>query len=296
MKSNIDWQSLVFQSSWLLKLDKLAIKRFGDGGLAQEASTYVIEKMSSDNWKCLASFKGKCKAESYLHTVASNFLEEFSRQRFGRPRPPEWLKRQGTLWVQIWKMVCLERQMIQSVIELLSFKNIRDQLIIKQAIKTIKARLPWCGESRREITQNTTGDEENDPSELITDEQTPESQLTDARYSDILLLISSVMNDNPTEQMFGNIATARSKDYANKNQLTFECIQQKLALTDEEKIILRMLFQDGLKKSVIAKSLGLKDHLPGQIAKNALTKISQIFKDIGINLDEIHEISYELSH
>jgi len=88
VSSDVDWKSLVFESGWMQKLDQLAAKRFGAGGLAEEAGNYVIEQLSNDNWASLTSFKGQCKPETYLHTVTNNYLEEFSRKRFGRPRPP----------------------------------------------------------------------------------------------------------------------------------------------------------------------------------------------------------------
>lgn len=297
MGVDINWQSLVFQTGWLQKLDKLSIKRFGDGGLAEEASAYVIDKLSSDDWGSLSTFKGQCKPESYLHTVTGNYLEEFSRQRFGRPRPPEWLKRQGELWVQVWKLVCLERQLIQSVVDHLTFNNLREPHIIKDVISTIKARLPWCGESNREVTLSYSGvdDCSYNPAEFIAYERTPEDDITETDYINTLLLISSLMNDDPVEDMFGQSATERAEDYVKKHGHKFEILQQKLELTDEERILLRMIFQDGMKKSVVAKSLGMQEHLPGRILQRVTARINIVFQELGINLDEIHEISIKFA-
>ncbi|MFV1984990.1 MAG: hypothetical protein ACC657_15690 [Thiohalomonadales bacterium] len=296
MGAEIDWQSLVFQSGWLKKFDKLATKRFGEGGLAEEASTYVIDKISSNQWQCFATFKGQCKPESYLYTVTSNYLEEFSRKRFGRPRPPDWLKRQGALWVQIWKMVCLERQLIQSVIEQLCSKSLRETNVIKNAIITIKARLPWCGgDSHREVTKNMSDMDDYDPTELITSRETPELVVTEAAYTESLLLISSLMNDKPVEQMFGERTSELASSYVKSNRLKIDQIQQKLNLTDEEKILLRMIFQDGMKKSVIAKSLGMQEHLPGRILKQLLTRIDSVFSELNIDLTEVYETCVEFS-
>lgn len=297
LADDINWQSLVFQSGWLQKLDKLANKRFGEGGLAEEAGTYVLEKLSADQWQCLLSFKGNCKPESYLHTVTSHLLEEFSRQRFGRLRPPEWLKRQGTLWLQVWKMLCLERQLIQSIVEHCCLNNLREHSVIHEAIRTIKARLPWCGgDAHREIaTSNNTDESDYDPTAHIATNETPEQPVTEAHYTETLLLISSLMNEKPIETMFGKTATELCSNYVNKNQQKFDALRQKLLLTDEEKIIMRMHFQDGIKKSVIAKSLGMKDYLPGRILKELLAKISVVFEELEIDLREINDICVEIS-
>ncbi|VAW96235.1 hypothetical protein MNBD_GAMMA22-1262 [hydrothermal vent metagenome] len=297
MAASINWHSLVFGSGWLQKLDKLAARRFAEGGLAEEATTYVIDKLSADEWQCLASFQGQCKPESYLYTVTSNYLEEFARKRFGRLRAPEWLKQQGTLWLQVWKMICLERQLIPSVIEHLCSKNIRDVSVIKNAITTIKARLPWCGsDSHREQAANTTEIQDDyNPTIIIATNDSPERELTETVYADSLLLISSLMNDKPVEAVFGDNASALAANYLKKNKDKITMIQQKLQLTDEEKIVLRMFFQDGLKKSVIAKSLGMQQHIPGRLLKLVLKRISQVFHDLNINLNDINELSMEFS-
>jgi hypothetical protein len=295
---DIDWQSLVFQSGWLQKLDKLAAKRFGEGGLAEEAGTYVVDKLSADNWKCLATFKGQCKPESYLHTVTSNYLEAFSRHRFGRLRPPQWLKRQGSLWIQIWKMICLERQLVQSVIENLCSHGSRETLIVKEAIRTIKAKLPWCGgESHREITQSSIESDQDNylNSESIELNHSPEVDITESTYVETLLLISSLMNDDPHEAMFGDRASKLANHYLQSNKLKFEQLQQKINMTDEEKIILRMFFQDGLNKSLIAKSLGLQEHIPGRVIKKILSNIASVLNELKININEISELCVQFS-
>jgi RNA polymerase sigma factor (sigma-70 family) len=298
VSSDVDWKSLVFESGWMQKLDQLAAKRFGAGGLAEEASSYVIEQLSNNNWANLASFKGQCKPETYLHTVTNNYLEEFSRKRFGRPRPPEWLKRQGELWVQVWKLVCLERQMIQSVIDHLSCKTLREPAMIKHVISTIKARIPWCGESNREIMlepQDGHSDEDFDPAERIAHEQTPGDDILQTQFTNTLLMIASIFNENPTEEFFDETNTQRASAMASTSIERLQTLRERLNLTDEERILLRMVYQDGLKKTAVAKSLGMQEHLPGRILKRVLARISDALQEVGIDIDEIREISVEYS-
>ncbi|HEY5603679.1 MAG TPA: hypothetical protein VIM41_11275 [Gammaproteobacteria bacterium] len=297
MSSQVDWHALVFASGWLQKLDQLAAKRFGAGGLAEEAGSYVIEQLSADNWSKLAGFKGNCQPETFLHTVTANYLEEFSRKRFGRPRPPEWLKRQGELWVQVWKLVCLERQMAQSVIDQLSCKTLREPRFIQQIITTVKARLPWCGESNREITLDTRGkdDEEYHPAEHIAHEQTPDSELTEGAFADLLLMISNLMADDVSKSHCSDTGMALATGLARGHLPKLRVLQQLIDLTDEERVLLRMIFQDGMKKNLVAKALGMQEHLPGRILNRALGKISKAFQEVGLDMEEIQELSLELA-
>jgi RNA polymerase sigma factor (sigma-70 family) len=295
LSADVDWKSLVFESDWLQKLDQLAAKRFSAGGLAEEASSYVIEQMSADNWSKLDSFKGNCKPETFLHTVTANYLEEFSRKRFGRPRPPEWLKRQGELWVQVWKLVCLERQMIQSVIDHLCCKSLREPGAIQHIVVTVKARLPWCGESTREILldKHDNDDSDYDPADHIVHEQTPDDELTEDAFSDLLLMISSLFLEKLDGDHFSDSRRASSNALAGKHYQSLQALKQNIELTDEERLLLRMVFQDGMKKSVVAKSLGMQEHLPGRILKRALAKISQAFHEVGIDMEEVRKLSLD---
>ncbi|MGD8570263.1 MAG: hypothetical protein PVJ39_19405 [Gammaproteobacteria bacterium] len=296
MTSEVDWQSLVFQSGWLQKLDQLAARRFGAGGLAEEASSYVIEQLSADNWDKLSSFKGNCKPETFLHTVTANYLEEFSRKRFGRPRPPEWLKRQGELWVQVWKLVCLERQMIQSVIDHLSGQTLREPGFIQHIITTVKARLPWCGDSNREImleTKNDSDDPDYDPSHHIAHEQTPDDELTENAFGDLLLMLSGLFANPVNQDHFGDVAMSSAGKMAGNHVHILQSLQQKIDLTDEERVLLRMIYQDGMKKSAAAKALGMQEHLPGRILKRALGKINLAFQEVGFDMEEVRELCLE---
>ena len=286
---DINWQSVVFDSGWLEKCDRLAEKRFGQGGLAEEAASYVIEQISADSWSKLQSFKGQSKPETYLYTLTGNFLEEFARKRFGRPRPPEWLKRQGDLWIQVWKLICLERQMVQSVVDRLTYQACREIQFIRNMITTIKAKIPTCGESTREISmQNTSTENEGDDiTDLIADNNTPDDTLSNAYYSEILLMIASLFNDKITSSTFNNLSLKAANDYTENHLLPLNELRDKIELTDEERLLLKMVYQDGLKKSIVAKSLGMQAHMPGRIIKSTLDRISTAMQELGINIDEI---------
>ncbi len=289
---SMDWQAIVFESDWLSRLDRLAEKRFGQGGLAEEASSYVIEKLSANEWASLHAFKGQSKPETYLYTVTGNFLEEFSRKRFGRPRPPEWLKRQGDFWVIAWKMLCLERQSESFLIEKLSGQEMRDPDEVKDILRTIKARLPWCGHSNKEISVASHDPDEDgqSPEQIIPDYATPEQALSKELLSETLIMMSILLNPSPSSEKI-----ADDYDLGNfpiKQDMLEKLIRFKqiISLDDRERIILKMVFQDGFKRKAVAKSLGLADHIPGRIIAKALEKIKQVLESLDFQFDEISHL------
>lgn len=48
---DINWASLLLEPMWMQRLDSLCLKRFGQPGLAEEASTYVLNQLSKNAWE-----------------------------------------------------------------------------------------------------------------------------------------------------------------------------------------------------------------------------------------------------
>lgn len=288
-----DWKALVFDSTWIERLDNLTKKRFGEGGLADEASSYVIEKLSADDWKVFDSFKGQSKPQTFLHSLASNFIEEFSRKRFGRPRPPEWLKRQGSLWVSVWRMLCLERKLPESIVDLLCIEQLREPKSINTVMQTIKAKVPSCGQAIREHSANTSvGDDENlSPEDLIPSFNTPEAEIENEHFGQVLEMISNLFTSSRSNKGVTpesvNDSSIKAKQVLDSGSLNnAKTLGDVLQLEDQEWIILRMVYQDGIKLKTVAQTLGLKDYEPGRIMKRTLEKIQAALVSLGIETDQ----------
>ena len=95
-------------ANWQL-VNRLAARRFQQQETAEEAALYVLETLSQDNWKRLQDFSGKSKFTTYFTTVVYRLLEDYSRKRFGRVSPPQWIKRLGSFWITLYRLLCLER-------------------------------------------------------------------------------------------------------------------------------------------------------------------------------------------
>ena len=51
---------------------------------------------------------------------------------------------------------------------------------------------------------------------------------------------------------------------------------KSIELTEQERLVLRMHFKDGLKFSVISQLLGVQNHIPGRLIKQAIIKIKTV--------------------
>ena len=290
--TTVDWQSLVFDPGWMERLDRLACKRFGEGGLAEEAGAYVIDKLAENDWAALQSYKGQSNPNTYLHTLAGNFIEEFSRKRFGRPRPPEWVKREGDLWTRIWKLVCLERRMPQTVVDLCCIGEIREPASIRRIIQTLKARIPWCGESAREIGSQPIGDDDSEvaPEQLIPEYMTPDASIETDHFRGTLHMLSTLFSDEVTPATIENTAVKAQAAENDSNVAGVRNLGDHLQLSDLEWVLLRMVYQDGMKLNAVASLLGLKAHEPGRILKRTLEKIADTLSVLGIDKENFRSL------
>ncbi|MDH5232920.1 MAG: hypothetical protein OEY38_22930 [Gammaproteobacteria bacterium] len=277
----IDWKKLVLSEETLAWIGKLAVRHLGESGLAEEATTYVLEQLSKDDWHLLKKFKNRSTPKTYLFVIVKNLINEFSVKRYGKARPPTWLQRQGELAVKIWKLVCLERQATQTVID--KFSALRNPEIIRNTIRTIKARIPWCGVGSREIPvqvfEQSNGEIFSEDM-LLQDSVTPEKRMRENKHTELLLLMNYLLSDE--NEIFASDAIEISDDLYKK----LDRFGEQIRLTSEEKVVLKMVYQDGLKKNIVAHSLGMPAHLPGRILKRVFVRIHSVMESMDLNFDD----------
>lgn len=270
---SVDWSGLVM-GDWLSRLDRMALKRFGRQVIADEAVNHVLERLSADNWAALDGYGGKSRPMSYLNVVAANFLEEFARSKFGRPRPPVWLKRNGHLWVSIWRQVCLERQLTGQVI----FNRTSDdcsRAYIEDIIRVIKARMPWCGVKHREIPADylDTGEPDAEPQ--------PEGDAPgeDNPLEELLLVIRLLIDPDAGIRGEAGVSAGEIRDLVSR-------LRESAALSDQELLILRMVFIERIKQGVVAANFGLKPYQLSKQLKALMGRLRAGLEASGFNREE----------
>lgn len=263
--TEINWPELVFSETVQARIRALSEQRFGKTSDAEVAGDYVLEHLAAGDWQICRKFRGKSKPETYLYTLSVNLIEEYARKRYGRVRPPQWLKQLGELWVTLWKLLCLERQPIPVVIERLSGRGetlrAADELL--SITQTIKAKLPWCGQHTGEVAM---------PEDLdsLHDETGCDDTPSEAQERFLLLLHQVVLRNDPEDESAVPADTAMAT-----------LLREQLQLSAEQRLILKMAYQDGLKFSAIARHLDMPTHQPARIAKKTLAQIRDLLEQMG---------------
>lgn len=277
----INWPELVFDPIMMAHIDRMALRRFSYQGLAEEATSYVIDHLAHDDWRRCRQFNGKSKPETFLKIVITRALEDFSHKKFGKPRPPVWLKNQGLTWVTVWKMICLERQMPEYVKHTMS-SNIGEEHV-NDIIRTIKARLPWCGEVTFEIPA-----EDNNDNEFSVDEFgstcSLEEMNNEEQQESWLLFLAALLNQRDIVDSAESLSKYPS---VSEFQKKLQMFNQYLALSHEERLLLTLVYQENYKLTNAAKALGLAEHQPARMLKKIHERIESGLAQVGMPLDDL---------
>jgi RNA polymerase sigma factor (sigma-70 family) len=292
---DVNWHSIVFDSSWLSQLEQLAAKRFSDVVTAEESVTYALEKLSEDNWRRLASFSGGSQPTTYLHSIALNLIEEYARKRYGRLRAPEWLKREGGPWTRIWQMLCLERQPLDYVIQVFCGYEKRDPPFVTGIARTIKARIPTCGQQIGRQSISHTDQQETDGFDVVLEEPMSLQQGIDREeLEDRLLLFAELLqnSNSPSNRSMTNNTTDIPED-AGLDVGLLNTVFDIADLSEEELLILNMAYQQGLKMNVIAKALHMPGYQPGRILKKVFIRLIDALEQSGLDVDSLKDLIKE---
>ena len=284
------WAEKVLDPGFTEYVEKMARRRFGQDALAEEATNYVLDGLSEEDWKRCRQYRGQSQPKTFLISLASNLIEEFSRKRFGRPRPPVWLRAQGEIWVRLWKMVCLERQPVPSVIDRLTQAGQRTAETVRHSISVIKARLPSCGQEG--AGECATGDIQawSDASGLVSRDQPSGTELEKQAVLLFRRLISSLEADATELAPLADEVCPDHFDPALAEKL--RGLHEQLQLNSEEVVLLRMVFIDGLNKSKAARALGKPDHHGGRIINDVLNRCHEAFRACDLDMESLSRAVY----
>lgn len=275
----MDWHSFIFapEKAWPMRLDELARRRFRDETLAEEAYNYAFDEISRDDWRRLREhYQGRATPDGFLLSVFNNLLADFARRRFGRPRPPAWVKRNGPLWVEVFGLLCLQRQDPNAIINVLA--DAASEADVRHMIREIKARHPHCGEGCHEVSTEEEHLQIFDACLGVHD--SPERERCAAEVQDaktfLALLLESA--ESPGESEASAQLRARLPETARAAELT-----------DTELTLLRLIYVHKDKVSVAARRLGLAEHTARRMEKRSVARLQQVLAEAGICVETVAE-------
>ncbi len=236
-------------------LQALARRRFpNDYNTAHLALDYVLENLQEQGWQRVRSWTGQGKLATFLAVLTSRLMTDYVRKTYGHQRMPKWLaEKTESIWKEAYQAVILERYERREAIEMLKTRHPElEPERIYQIVAEVIARSPI-----RHRYQDSQAVGIDEIAELGSSELSPEAE-TEPKPQELLeALVGYIQGEAP--------APAEAKTL-------LERLKAHLHLSDEDRLLLRLRYLEGLPLDQVAKLL----HLPGDPYK----RLNKILKSL----------------
>ncbi|MBF0585197.1 MAG: hypothetical protein HQL80_13330 [Magnetococcales bacterium] len=266
----------LFLQQWQ-RLEQLALRRFADANLADEAMLFTQTAMAKNDWGPLRAYAARADASfpTFFSQIARRMLEDFARSRFGRPHIPQWVTEQGPFMEEVYRLLCLERMSVSQVVEFLhtSAPGGQAEVVIWAAINTVLKQATECGKSAfAELsTDNEQLDALAEPGTTLHRLSPEDLKILQQREEILAALHRFLTND-------GSGAASDGK----AGRMVLEKIRAVLTLSAEERLLLKLLYQDGLEVEAAARLLGLNNNQLYGRQRRLLARIRKAMEQAGL--------------
>ncbi len=259
-------------------IDRLVRKRFPDSSAADEAFVYVIEHLEKDNWHRIREYRANASFPTFLTKVVSNLIYDFSDHKYGKFHIPVWIKNMGSMWEEAYKRLGRERMSKKDVEYSMTIgKEGRDPEAVRDAIEVILARIPDCG-GYKKIKLLTT-----DPENLINSEPIHgEGQNTPS------VKVQTVLNYVSLQEELFPFLTNTDQSHktespkSSKLKLCVSSFREKLKLSAEDRLFLKMIYQDGYSVKSAGEKLNFSNSWIHKRHKQLLKRIEKALRKAGL--------------
>lgn len=264
----MDYKDKVFAE--LDMIHRLATRRFSNPVLAEEAVLFALDGLEAGDWQRLREYTGQSSFTTYLASLTYRLFEDFARRRFGRKRPPLWIRTLGGIHALLFRFLCLERLPVSDAVEYVAQRQrLPNHQEIEQAAWTILEKVVDC-RSHQAL-------------EVAIDEADNAGCHED----------SAVERFEAEDQAnFLGVLFAGIFDRDGGAQLARSCaglFDLQIELSAEERLLLKMCYQDNISVTRAGEILGLNRHQVHGRLRRLLARLAEIFATAGI-ADELREL------
>ncbi|WP_163335856.1 hypothetical protein [Desulfopila sp. IMCC35008] len=258
-----DWNEKVV-AQWDM-INRLSEKRFGKRVIAEEAALFVMDGLLADDGRRVRAFRGS-SFPAFLASVTHRLLEDFARKRFGRRRPPKWLATLGGTWLRLYKLLCLERLDITAAVATVEQSSTwRGQGDAEQAAWLIKQEVVDCGAHQGLEIQ---GDEKLVGEATASSRREQQERFEGDEREEIFRLLFVALTDLDEHVVENNLARLG---------------EVRVVLANEEKLMLKLCYQDDVSITNAGKMLGYNRHQAHGRMRRLLARIRSAFEEAGID-------------
>ncbi len=221
-------------------INRMAARRYGEGALAEEAALAVIEGLQAGEWHRVRAFNEQATFTTFIRSLISRLLEDFSRKRFGRVRPPLWVKTFGGIWEKLFTALCLERLPVHEAVEVvLQRQAVAGKSEIEDAANQLLGRIPDCG--RHQDLEVAYDDEDSAGGNYA--ESVAECTLEVQQKVEVFTAIFQLV--------------LGEQEFVVSDTLSQKLSRLQIRLSAEERLLLKLCYQEGLGVARAGEMLGM---------------------------------------
>ncbi len=259
-----DWKKKTVEQ-WE-KINRAAVRRFGDTSLAEEAALAVMEGLEGNDWQRVRAYSGKASFSTYIMALTARLLEDFSRTRFGRVRSPLWVKTMGGIWSKLFTALCLERLKVSEAVEVVFQRQFTaDKKEIEDAAYSLLGRIPDCGTDRGYEVEYDEICHGKAPAGLSQQGEKVEEDERGRMLSSLFQIILDREEKEISEETVGRLESLN------------------IQLQPQDRMLLKLCFQDGLGVAAAGRLLGQTRYQAHGRMRRIMASIRKEFERTGLD-------------
>jgi len=230
-------------------LKKMVFRSFsGNAQTAEEAFSYVLEKLLEDKRKKLAAYEGKNGAseKTWLFFICRRLISDFVRSRKGRCKIPQWLLNVGNmLMIRTYDFLCCQKMSADDASEYLRDRvpGGRNPEMIQESIAMIAEKYPKC-------TEDHDREEELEEGNIASESRkNPHEDMEHKELSSIYRFILDIAGEEDKDNWDWTGVADLKKKIGEK----FLCSEKN---AEEQRLFLRMIHYDGMNAAEAGRYFG----------------------------------------
>ena len=248
-------------------INRMAVRRFGTSSLAEEAPLFVLNQLAENDWQRLKKFSARSSFRTYLASLTYRLLDDFAREKFGRKQAPLWIKKLGGVWLTLFKLLCLERlNIVEAVQYLVTKSNLEQEEALEEKGLKILENVTDCGGHQAKEMSMDVGD-------TIGSGSGQEEWLEKEEKN---LIFQSLFQEILGTSIEKNVQHSYEK-----------VVMGGVDLTTEERLLLKMCYQDGINITEAGRILGYNRNQVHGRMRRLLGRLRSEFRTMGIDKDLI---------
>jgi RNA polymerase sigma factor (sigma-70 family) len=248
-------------------INRMAGRRFQRMELAEEAALFVMDGLAHNDWQRLRVFAGRSSLATYVGALTLRLLEDFARIRFGRVKPPQWIRRLGGIWMTLFRLLCLERFSPAEAVAIVSNRKPGEERTVEQAAYQILGEIPSCGEHQGGET--TEFCEQTTLPACDTGCSTQEQHLEEEQRRRLFIILATVLFGDSGQEV--------------DPQLLERVAAAGITMEPRERLLLQLCYRDGVSVAEAGRMLGLNRHQVHGRLRRLLERLRRDFASAGLD-------------